>query len=43
MVRLARKLKWRAVKSPQGEAVEPETIRRMFDYAAARLKRRKVV
>ena len=42
IVRLAQKVEWREVKSPQGDIVEPHTIRQMFDYAAANLKRKKV-
>jgi len=41
IVRLAQKVEWREVKSPQGDIVEPRTIRQMFDYAAANLKRKK--
>jgi len=39
IVRLAKKVEWREVKSPQGDIVEPHTIHQMFDYAAANLKR----
>ena len=41
IVRLAREVKWRVVKAPQGEIVEPQTVRQMIEYAAGSLKRKK--
>ena len=41
VIRLGQKMNWREVKSPNGEVVEPETIRRIYKYAAAGMKRKK--
>lgn len=38
IVRLARRTKWRDIEFANGEVVEAETIRQMFEYAAADLK-----
>lgn len=39
VVRLAKKMKWRDVRLANGEVVKAETIREMFAYAEAGLKR----
>ena len=41
IVRLAREVKWREVRSPEGKIVEPQTIREMLEYAAASQKRKR--
>ncbi|MBI2929283.1 MAG: hypothetical protein HYY24_26765 [Verrucomicrobia bacterium] len=38
VVRLAKKMKWRDIKFPNGEVVTAATIREMFEYAEAGLK-----
>ena len=39
IVKLAKKTKWRDVALPNGDVVAAETIRKMFAYAEAGLKR----
>ena len=41
IVRLAKKTQWKDMEVPSGEVVAAETIREMFAYAAAGLKRSK--
>jgi len=41
IVRLAKKTQWKDMEVPSGEVVAAETIREMFAYAAAGLKRTK--